>query len=63
MAIAARVFVNADLLMPLKVMTLVTMKAGINMQTVREHAFFRARREFVKGMAPEARKLSNRLIT
>ncbi len=63
MAIAACVFVNANRLVPMKVMALVAVKAGVNMQPVREYAFLRLRREFLKGVATEAGKLSNRLIT
>ena len=63
MAIAAYVYVNADVLMPLKVMTLVAVNAAGNMQPVGEYSLFRICREFVKGVAPEAGKFSNRLIT
>ena len=63
MAIAAYVFVNADMLMPLKVMTLVAVNAAGNMQLVGEYSLFRIRREFIKGVALKAGKPSNRLIT
>ena len=63
MAIAAYVYVNADLLMPLKVMALVAVNIAGDMQPVGKYSLFRICREFVKGVAPEAWKLSNRLIT
>ena len=63
MAIAAYVFVNAYMLMPPKVMTLVAVNAAGNMQLMGEYSLFRIRRELLKGVALEAGKLSNRLIT
>jgi hypothetical protein len=62
MAIAAYVFVDAEVLMPLKVVALVAVNAAGNMKPMGEYSLFRICREFVKGMATEAWELAYRLI-
>ena len=62
MAIAAYVFINTDVLMPLKVVTLVAVNAACNMQPVCEYALFRICREFFKGVATEAGEFAYRLV-
>jgi hypothetical protein len=62
-AITAHVFINAYVLMTLKLVTLVTVKAGDNMQPVREHSLCRPRREFIKRVAPETWESSYGLIS
>jgi hypothetical protein len=59
---AANIFINYYMPMTLKVVTLVAVKAAGNMQLVGEYSFFRLGREFLKGVAPEAREFAYRLV-
>ena len=62
MAIAAYVLVNADVLMPLKIVTLVAVNAAGNMQPVGEYSLFRVCREFFKGVATKAWEFAYSLV-